>query len=224
MSDKDENYRSMAIATRDELKSDRTQWEPTYAKLATDYTALEEALTGLDELIGPAGSHGATTARMRAEQAALDAAVPVLRGMRAAQLDHPDASLAELSKLTRSDLDDLRDTLQVNRLRDLHKAATDNLPQLQEERVTADHLLKLHNATDLLAGLVGSPRKQIIADSQITDSEADWMKKVRAAIKRLDVRVPNLESDLPEVVGRYRRARKLIKLGGRSKKKEKGTE
>lgn len=215
MSDEDEDYRSMAITTRDVLQEDRPAWEPIYGKLKPDFEALDTALTGLDKLTGRTGGG---SGRMKAEQEALDAALPVIQGIRAVQLDTPNEALEGLAKLNRTTLDDLRDTAQVNKLRDLWKAADGIRPALADERVTDAHLLQLDEKTEALAKLIGAPRKQSIADAQVTAKEAEWMTRVRAAIGRLDVRVPNLKSELPDVVARYRKARKLIKLGGRKAK------
>ena len=214
MSDDDEDFRTMAITTRDVLKEDQPLWEPLYAKMTPNYAALDGALTGLDNLTGRTGGGS----RMKAEQQALDAAMPVVNGIRAVQLDTPDDTLKGLAKLNRTTLDNLRDTAQVNKMRDLLKAANGIKTALADERVTQTHLDTLAEKTEALAKLTGAPRKQVITDSQVTAKETELIDQVRAAIKALDTRVPNLKGDLPDVVARYQKARKLIKLGGRSKK------
>lgn len=218
MTDSDEDYRSMTIAVRDELQDTRADWEPVYAKLTAEYEALDETLTALDTLGGPLGTGGFTTARMKAEQEALDASVTVLNGVKAVQLDAPRPELGEWAKMTRTKLDELRDTKQVDKMRALLQAAHTITAALADELVTADHLTRLDTKVEALAKLVGSPRKQVIANTQITAKERELLAKLRTAIDRLDTRVPNLKSTLPEVVKRYQKARKVIKLGGRGKK------
>ncbi len=218
MTDNDENFRSMCIAVRDELQDTRADWEPTYGKLTAEYAALDGALERLDALGGPGGTGGHTTARMKAEQEALDASMTVLNGIKAVQLDAPRPELAEWTTMGRTKLDELRDTKQVDRMRDLLKAASTIKPELADELVTSDHLGTLDTKVEALAKLVGAPRRQIIANTQVTAQETELMKQLRTAIDRLDTRVPNLKSTLPDVVARYKKARQVIKLGGRSKK------
>ncbi len=47
-----------------------------------------------------------------------------------------------------------------------------------------------------------------------------YLGDVRRAIGKLDVRVPNLESDLPELVAAYRKARQIVDAGRGGKRDE----
>jgi hypothetical protein len=116
MTDDQRNTEDMALNVRKLLAKSRPQWAPLYPKLVPDFEALDGALgqfgTHAQALAG-GGSGGYADARDLAEIAMLDAAVPVLRGIKALQLDAPDPALAPLAAHTRSSLDNLRGQAQV---------------------------------------------------------------------------------------------------------------
>lgn len=166
------NFANMALMVNKLLRDTRPQWAPLYAKKVADAEALETALSQYGaqaQTLTGIGTEGYTEAKDLAEIAALDAAMPVLRGLKALQLDAPDPALAVLAAHSRTTLDALRDQEQVDTLRELHTRA-------------------LARATALAAA--------------------------RTALKRLDVRVPNLQAELPELVAAYKRARLIVDAGG----------
>lgn len=216
MTDKEINYQTMAEAVRQLLKETRPQWEPLYKKLVADYTALDTALTGLDakaQARGGQGSTGYTEAKDQAEIKALDAAMPVLRGVKALYSDGAHPGLAKLAAHTRSSLDDLRGAVQVAALEELHKQARAVATDLADEMVTTTHLDALRDTTAAYKPLLGTPRQQISAGTLLRDDAVRHLGEARKAIGKLDVRVPNLESALPELVAAYHKARQIVDAG-----------
>ena len=122
MTDEQINFENMALNVRQLLADTRPQWAPLYPKMVADFAALDTALgragTQATTLAG-GGSVGYTHAKDLAEIAVLDAAMPVLRGIKALQLDAPDPALAPLAAHTRTTLDELRGQAQVKTLREL---------------------------------------------------------------------------------------------------------
>jgi hypothetical protein len=198
------------------LKEARPQWEPLYKKLLADYMALDTALTGLDakaQARNGQGSTGYTEAKDLAEIKALDAAMPVVKGLKALVSDGNHPALAALAAHTRSSLDDLRGPTQVAALEELHKQARAVATDLADEMVTTQHLDALRDATAAYKPLLGTPRQQISAGSLLRDDAVRYLGDARKALEKLDVRVPNLESALPELVAAYRKARQIVDAG-----------
>lgn len=217
MSDEDEDYRSMCITVRDVLQDDRPRWEPEYPKMVADFVALDTGLKGLDALTAKTATEGFTNARGLAEQVALTDVMVVVQGIKAVYLDGKHPELAGLAELTRTAVDILRDTKQVDKMRDILKVAGTIKPELADERVKDKHLEKADESVEALSKLVGKPRKQTIDNAALTQKEKALIEDIKAAISNLDTRVPNLKEDLPDVVQRYKKARKVIKVAGRKK-------
>ncbi|MDO7877402.1 hypothetical protein Q5H93_21860 [Hymenobacter sp. ASUV-10] len=216
MTDRELNFQTMSLATLGLLTDTRPQWEPLYPKMLPDFEALQTALGVTDaaaQKLSGLSSAGYADAKDLAEIAALDAAVPVLRGLKALQLDKPRPELAELAAHTRSSLDELRGLPQVAALEELYNQALPLAKELKEELVTADHLKKLHDKTALFKPLLGTPRQQTTEGSREREKAVASLGAARAALKRLDVRVPNLSEALPELVARYKKARMIVDAG-----------
>ena len=216
MTDDQINFETMALNVRKLLAEARPQWEPLYAKLVPDFVALNASLglfgTQAETLAG-GGSTGYTDAKDLAEIAALDAAMPVLRGVKALQLDAPDPALAALAAHTRTTLDQLRDLPQVKALRALHTAALARATALAGERVTAAQIAALDAKIKAFEPLVGTPRQATTAGATVRERSVASLGAARLALKRLDVRVPNLVDDLPELVANYKKARIIVDAG-----------
>ena len=216
MTDDQINFQEMARNVRKLLADARPQWEPLYAKLVPDFEALDAALgaagTQAQTLAG-GGSTGYTDAKDLAEVAMLDAAMPVLRGVKALQLDAPDPALAKLAAHTRTSLDHLRGQAQADTLRELAKQAQARAKALKEERVTAAHLQALTDKTAAFAALLGAPRLATTSGSARREQAVASLGAAHTALERLDVRVPNLVDDLPELVARYEKARIIVDAG-----------
>ena len=216
MTDEQVNFENMALNVRKLLADARPQWAPLYAKMVADFEALEAALgqAGTQATARAAGgSTGYTAAKDLAEVAMLDAAVPVLRGIKALQLDAPDAALAPLAAHTRTSLDELRDLTQVKTLRALHTAALARTAALAGERVTAAQIAALDAKIAAFEPLVGAPRQAITAGATLREQSVASLGAARTALKRLDVRVPNLSDELPELVANYQKARMIVDAG-----------
>ena len=216
MTDEQINFQNMALNVRQLLVDARPQWEPLYAKLVADFEALDAAV-GLYGTTAQAraggGSKGYTEAKDLAEVAVLDAAMPVLGGIKALQLDAPDPALTKLAAHTRTTLDELRGLAQLDTLRALHTEALARATALAGERVTAAQLTDLDEKIKLYEPLLGSPRRAVTAGSTLRDQSVAAQGAARKALKRLDVRVPNLVGDLPELVAKYRKDRMIVDAG-----------
>ena len=210
------NFRNMALDVRKLLRTTRPQWEPLYKKLLPGFTRLDTALDGFDgkfqKLVGQ-GSTGYTEAKDLAEIRTLDAAMPVLQGIKALQLDAPDPALAPLAAHTRTTLDELRDLPQVKMLRALHTAALARATALAGERVTAAQIAALDAKIAVFEPLIGAPRQATTAGAALRERSVASLGAARTALKRLDVRVPNLADELPELVANYKRARIIVDAG-----------
>lgn len=210
------NFRNMALDVRKLLRTARPQWEPLYKKLLPGFTRLDTALDGFDgklqKLVGQ-GSTGYTSAKDLAEIRTLDAAMPVLQGIKALAHDGEYPALATLAKHTRNSLDDLRGPVQVAALEELHTQALAHAKALADEMVTAAQITTLDNEIGLYKPLVGTPHEQINAGSLLRDDAVKYLGEVRKALKSLDVRVPNLQSALPDLVAAYKKAREIVDAG-----------
>lgn len=216
MTDDQLNFQNMALAERKLLADARPQWAPLYPKMVPDFEALDKALgtagTQAQALAG-SGSTGYTEAKDLAEVAMLDAAMPVLQGIKALQLDVPDPALAPLAAHTRITLDHLRGLTQVKTLRVLHKAAAAHATALADERVTAAQIATLDAKIGAFEPLVGAPRQATNTGSVLREQAVASLGAARTALKRLDVRVPNLADELPELVANYKKARIIVDAG-----------
>lgn len=216
MTDEQVNFENMALNVRKLLADARPQWAPLYPKMVADFEALNAALgqagTQATALAAGGGS-GYTSAKDLAEVAMLDAAMPVLRGIKALQLDAPDPALAPLAAYTRTTLDELRDLAQVKTVRALHTAALARATALAEERVTAAQIAALDAKLKTFEPLIGAARQAATAGAALRELSVASLGAARVALKRLDVRVPNLTDDLPELVANYKKARVIVDAG-----------
>jgi hypothetical protein len=216
MTDEQVNFENMALNVRQLLAQARTQWEPLYPKMVPDFEALNEALgqaSTQGAALAAGGSTGYTQAKDLAEIAVLDAAMPVLQGIKALQLDAPDPELAPLVAYTRTTLDELRGLTQVKTLRALHTAALAHAPALADERVTAAQIAALDTKLKTFEPLVGAPRQATTNAATLRERSVASLGAARTALKRLDVRVPNLVDELPELVANYKKARIIVGAG-----------
>ena len=210
------NFQTMALAVRKLLAEARPRWAPLYAKMLPDFEALDGALEAADtqaQALAGGGSTGYTDAKDLAEIAMLDAAMPVLRGVKALQLDAPDPALAPLAAHTRTTLDHLRGQPQVAALHELATQARARATALEEERVTATQLEALTTKIAAFEKLLGAPRQATTTGSVLREQSVASLGAARTALKRLDVRVPNLVDDLPELVAQYQKARIVVDAG-----------
>ena len=201
----------MAQGVLDLLTKARPEWEPQYAKLVPDYVALQQALAGVDgkaQRVSGVGSEGYTDAKDAAEEAALDAAVSVLQGLRALQLDAPRPELTKVAGYTRSGLDKLRDQALADALAEITDVAAPLA--LAEEQVTAAQLDEQRRTGAAFGEWVGAPREQVVAGSSLRRQALDYLAEARRAIDRLDVRVVNLRATLPELVAQYEQQRRVV--------------
>lgn len=159
------------------------------------------------------GSEGYTDAKTTQQTAALAAAEPVLSGIRALQLDAPRPTLKAMATLTMSDLKNMRDQEQVDTLTELYALALPLADELAEEQVTAKQLKALDDTAELYRPLVGTPRQEIVSGSVLLKGAEDQLDAARAALERLDVRVPNLKSTMPDFVREYFRLRAIVDAG-----------
>ncbi|RZK46013.1 MAG: hypothetical protein EOO59_20020 [Hymenobacter sp.] len=216
MTDEQLNFQGMARNVRRLLADTAAQWQPLYPKLATDVAALDAALAVFDTAAQARvgiGTQGYTDARDLAEVAALDAAMPVLRGLRAVQLDAPDPALAPLTQHSRTTLDALREQTQLATLKELLKQARLHAAALADERVTAAHLQALADQLARYEPLLGTARQQVASGAVLRTQAVAALAAARIALKRLDVRVPNLQDDLPALVETYRKTRVVVDAG-----------
>ncbi|AMJ64298.1 hypothetical protein [Hymenobacter sp. PAMC 26628] len=216
MTDAEVNYQGMARNVLQLLTDQRPAWEPLYAKLLPDYAALQSALAALDEKTqqrSGTGSKGYTETKDLAEVAVLDAAMPVVQGLKALYLDGGHADLAKAAAYTRSALDDMRGLTQAAALESLYTTALPLAAALAEEMVTAEQLQVLHDRTATYKPLLGTPRQQAMSGSVLREAALQHLSEARQAMTRLDVRVPNLQSALPELVAAYAKARIVVDAG-----------
>lgn len=216
MTDEEVNFWNMSKEVRKRLLEARPQWEALYPKMVPDYTRLDTALAGLDAKLQKQtgqGSQGYTSAKDQAEVRALDAAMPIVQGIKTLYREGGYPDLAVLAKYTRAKLDDMRGSVQVAALEELHKQAGALKSELAEEMVTEDQIKQLDDEIRLYKPLLGTPREQINTGSLLREDAVAHLREARKALKSLDVRVPNLLSKLPELVAAYRKARQVVDAG-----------
>lgn len=216
MTDAELNYQKMAQQVLTLLTTQRPAWEAVYKKLLPDYQALQTALAALDaktQQRSGTGTQGYTEAKDRAEVATLDAAMPVVQGLKALYLDGSHPALGTVAKYTRSGLDDMRGPTQVAALENLYATAQPLAAALADEMVTAAQLQALHDRLAAYKPLLGTPRQQATTGATLREAAVQHLAEARQALARLDVRVPNLASALPALVADYQRARIVVDAG-----------
>ncbi|AWM34434.1 hypothetical protein [Hymenobacter nivis] len=221
MTDVEINFQNMATQVLMLLTDQRATWEPIYKKLVPDYQALQTALTALDakaQQRSGSGTKGYTEAKDLAEMAVLDAAMPVVQGLKTLYLDGGYPNLGKVAAYSRSGLDDMRGTTQVAALEDLYTTALPLAAALAEEMVSAGQLQSLRERTAAYKPLLGTPRQQTATGSALREAAVQHLGEARQALAHLDVRVPNLQSALPALVAAYERARVIVDAGHGPKK------
>ncbi|MBT2557017.1 hypothetical protein J7E24_04415 [Hymenobacter sp. ISL-91] len=216
MDDKSQNYRIMAQGVLALLTRTRSEWEARYAKLLPDYEALGQALAEVDvyaQARSSTDTAGYTNAKDAAETAALNAAVVVLNGLRALQLDAPRPALAKVAAYSPSALSKLRDQAQADALTEIGTLAAPLATELAAELVTAAQLTTQRDTAAAFAALVGVARTQTVEGASARRQALDHLANARAAIERLDVRLPNLRPTLPELVAQYEQQRRVVAAG-----------
>lgn len=216
MTDVEINFQSMATQVLTLLTEQRPAWEPVYQKMLPDYQALQTALADLDTAArqrSGSTTKGYTEAKDLAELAVLDAAMPVVQGLKALYLEGGYPQLGRVAAYSRSGLDDLRGPTQVAALEDLYATALPLALALAEEMVTAAQLQALHERTLAYKPLLGTPRQQATAGSALREAAVRHLAAARQALTRLDVRVPNLRATLPDLVAAYEKARLIVDAG-----------
>jgi hypothetical protein len=216
MTDTELNYQGMALNVLKLLRDTRPTWEPLYRKLLPDYTALETALASLDAKVqqrSGTSSSGYTEAKDQAEVAVLDAAMPVVQGLKALYQDGAHPALGKAAGYTRTGLDALRGLTQVAALEELHATALPLALELADEMVTAAQLELLRTRTAAYKPMIGAARQQIAGGGMLREAAVQHLGEARAALARLDVRIPNLKTALPELVAQYEQARIVVDAG-----------
>lgn len=216
MTDAEINFQNMATQVLRVLTEQRPAWEPAYKKLLPDYLALQTALADFDakaQQRSGTSSQGYTEAKDQAEMAVLDAAMPVVQGLKALYLDGGHPELATAASYSRTSLDALRGLTQIVALESLYTTALPLAAALADEMLTAEQLQTLHDRTASYKPLLGSARQQIATGSALREAAVQHLGEARQALARLDVRVPNLQSQLPELVAAYERVRVIVDAG-----------
>ena len=206
----------MALNVLKLLSEARPTWENRYKKMLPDFMVLQAALASFDgkaQQRSGTSSQGYTEAKDLAEVAVLDAAMPVVQGLKALYQDGAHPALATAAAYTRTKLDIMRGLTQVAALEDLYKVAQPLAADLAEEMVTAAQLQALHDRTAAYKPLLGTARQEITGGSVLREAAVQHLSEARAALARLDVRVPNLQSTLPELVAQYQQARAIVNAG-----------
>ena len=216
MTDEELNYRTMARQAEHYLSTTRPTWEPAAPRLLPAYQRVVELLTDFDTVAAQRSglsSQGYTDAKDQAEAAAVAAAMRVVKGLRAVQLDAPRPELAPVAAYTESGLKRLRDEALAHALDALRAAAQPLAAALADARVTAGHLAALDDATAAYRQLVGTPRGQIMQGSTLRTTGKKLVAQLRDAFDALDTRLDTLDEDFPELVAGYRQARRLVQAG-----------
>lgn len=184
------------------LAGHRQRWEPLYPKLLPDYLALEQ-------VIAQAAANASTTAGALhlAQQSVLAAALPVLEGIQAIQVDGHHAHLQYFPPLTREFLEALEALVLLDNLEMLDHWAASLWDELEEELVTPSHRRDFKRALEAftrltLAATPGLP----VAENAFP--VPDQLTSMRAVLVRLDTRIPRLADVLPDLVIDYFRLRK----------------
>ena len=217
MTNKETEYRAMARRTQQMLTDTRATWEREAPRLLPDFERLGTLLDAFDAvgaLQAGTGSKGYTDAKDQAEAAAVAAALRVVKGLRAVQLDGPRPALAQVAAYSKSGLDKLRNEELLLALDALAAAARPLAAELAQERVSAAHLAALDAATAAYRPLVGTPRGQVIQGSTLRTTGRKLVAELREVFGPLDTRMDTLEEDFPELLALYRAARRLVRSGG----------
>ena len=218
MTDIEINYRAMARQALQKLTDYRPTWEPAAPRLLPDYLKVQGLVKNFDDIgttLSGTGSQGYTDAKDLAEAAAVAAAMRVVKGIRAIQLNQYRSELATVAAYDKTDLEHLRDENLVTALEAIAQAAATVADELADERVKAPQLKALDDALKAYRPLVGTPRGQIIVGSTLRTTAKKLVAQLREAFGPLDTRMDNLgeEEEFKPMVAEYRKARMIVDAG-----------
>jgi len=218
MTDEEVNYRAMARQAVQKLTDYRKLWEPAAPRLLPDYLKVQQLLADFDAVgktLAGTGSQGYTDAKDRAEDAAVAAAMRVVKGLRNVQLNEYRPELAKAAGYQKSDLDRLRDENLVKALEAIAAAAAPVADELLAERVTARELTALTETADAYRPLVGTPRGQVLAGSTLRTTGRKLVAQLRTAFEPLDTRMDSLgeEEEFAAMAAEYKKARRVVDAG-----------
>ena len=216
MNDRELNFTTMARQAQRYLAQHQPEWATASPRLLPDFQKLGALLATLDQVGGQvSGSspQGYTDAKDLAEDAAVAAALRVVKGLRVVQLTTPHPDLAAVASFTKSGLDRLRDQNLVNSLDAVRTAAQAYAADLAAEGITAAHLAALDAATAAYRPLVGAARGQVVAGSTLRTTARKLVAQLREPLDALDARLDTLEDDYPALVAGYHQARTIVDAG-----------
>lgn len=216
MSDRELNFTTMARQVQRYLTQHQPEWATAAPRLLPDFQKLGTLLATLDQVggqVSATGTQGYTDAKDLAEDAAVAAALRVVKGLRVVHLTTPHPDLAAVAGFSKSGLDRLRDQKLVDSLDAVRTTAQAHAPDLAAEGITAAHLAALDAATAAYRPLVGAARGQIVAGSTLRTTARKLVAQLREPLDALDARFDTLEDDYPTLVAGYHQARVIVDAG-----------
>ncbi|MDO7851687.1 hypothetical protein [Hymenobacter convexus] len=218
MTDKEANCRAMARRAVQKRTDYRKLWEPVAPRMVPDFLKVQQLLADFDAIgtaLAGTSNRGNTDAKDRAEDAAVVAAMRVVKGLRNVQLNQYRPELAKAAGYQQSDLDRLRDENLVKALEAIAAAATGVAAAAMAERVMAKRLTALTETMEAYRPLVGTPRGQMLAGSTLRTTGRKLVAQLRTDFEPLDTRMDSLgeEPEFEKMAAEYKKARRVVDAG-----------
>ena len=199
------------------LEDHETTWQtlPAFATAVTEFRDVIPEIHGLAQV--QSNGVGAVPEKKAAFSVMVEDAVQIAAATHAYAVKEGDYELATRANYSRSDIVDGREAEVVNRCRDIHAAANENVAALGDYGVTATKLTKLKNKTDAFAGLQPKPRQRIAQRRAATDTLVRRFSTADGILgNRLDKLVLQFRDSAPDFFTEYRTARSIVdNPGGR---------
>jgi len=199
------------------LEDHETTWQtlPAFAAAVTEFREVIPEINGLAQV--QSNGVGAVPEKKAAFALMVEDAVQIAAATHAYAVKEGDYELAARVNHSHSDVVEGREAEVVNRCRDIHAAANENVAGLADYGVTATKLTRLKNKTDAFEGLQPKPRQRIAQRRAATDTLVRRFSTADGILsKRLDRLVLQFRDSAPDFFTEYRTARSIVdNPGGR---------
>ena len=209
----------IAVVTSPEHAATHNGASKSWKKAVAEAEALTDAIMKTGQTLD--GSKGPASADKREAKKSLgDQAEFIVSSLHALAVDSDLHDLAVATDLSRTDITRGPDTDVINRCREIHRLATENVELLDDDDVTPADLTALKKGIETFEGLQTKPRttktRGRAASKKLNSLFGQLSKLYR---KRLDKHAAKFKTTAPEFYQAYKAARSIVDPAVAKKKK-----
>lgn len=208
----------MYLAVKEVCNTFNATWAGIIAFVAAfgDFTTKVDELLGLVE-VQLAATTGVTDDKNEARDVVITKTLALAAGVSAYAKDNNDNTLQEKVHVTKSELDNARDTIVAQTAQLIIDEATAVVASLGDYNVTALQIADLQTAKDDYTDKIGTPRAAIGNRHSATDGIEDKIGEIDVLLKeRMDKLVDTLQVSAPDFYSQYSSARLIVDTGVRT--------